>query len=60
MGIPMTSYRPGCPLRPHSLVLSKNNAHFVGIKPQLNKEIFEVCDVFKNVTWYRKMLTTVR
>ena len=59
MGLPMTGSRPRYSPCPNSVVLSKNNSYFVGINPQLNKELFEVCVVFKNVTWSRKRLTTV-
>ena len=42
-----TGSSPRCPLSSHSAVHSKNNSYFVGIEPQLKKELFEVCVVFK-------------
>ena len=38
-----TCSSPICPLCSHSSVHSKNNSYFLGIKTQLNKELFEVC-----------------
>ena len=40
---------PICPLCSHSSVRSKNNSYFVWIRPQINKDIFEVCVVWKNI-----------
>ena len=49
----MTGSTPICSLCSHSLVRRKNNSYVVGIKPQLKREIFEICVVQKNIRWYR-------
>ena len=36
-----------CPLHSHYLVCRKNNSYFVGIEPQIKKDLFEVCVVCK-------------
>ena len=45
----MTVSSSTCPLRFHSLVHSKNNFYFVVIKPQIKKDIFGACGVYKTI-----------
>ena len=43
----LTCSRPRFPLCSHSLVRGKNNSQFVGIKPQLKKDLFKLYVVWK-------------
>ena len=47
----LTCSRPRFLLLSHSLVRSKTNSQFVGIKPQLKKDLFKVCGVCKKINY---------
>ena len=47
----LTCSRPRFTLSSHYLVRGKNNSQFVGIKIQLKKDLFKVCDVCKKMNY---------